>query len=33
MIRINLLPKVEIKKPRKGIGEMFIGTLALLVVL
>jgi len=33
MIRINLLPKVEIRKPRKGIGEIFIGTLALLVVL
>ncbi len=33
MIRINLLPKVEIKKPKKGIGEIFIGTLALLVVL
>lgn len=33
MIRINLLPKVEIKKPRKGVGEMFISTLALLVVL
>ncbi len=33
MIRINLLPKVEIKKPRKGVGEIFIGTLALLVVL
>jgi len=33
MIRINLLPKVDIKKPRKGVGEMFIGTLALLVVL
>ena len=33
MIRINLLPKVEIKKPKKGIGEIFVGTLALLVVL
>jgi len=33
MIRINLLPRVEIKKPIKGIGEIFIGTLALLVVL
>lgn len=33
MIRINLLPKVEIKKPRRGVGEIFIGTLALLVVL
>lgn len=33
MIRINLLPRVEIKKPKKGIGEIFIGTLALLVVL
>ena len=33
MIKINLLPKVEIKKPKKGIGEIFVGTLALLVVL
>ena len=33
MIRINLLPKVEIKKPKRGVGEIFIGTLALLVVL
>ena len=33
MIRINLLPKVEVKAPKKGVSELFLGCLALLAVL
>jgi len=33
MIRINLLPKVEVKAPKKGVSELFLGSLALLAVL
>ena len=33
MIRINLLPKVDVKAPKKGVSELFLGSLALLAVL
>ena len=33
MIKINLLPKVDVKAPKKGVSELFLGSLALLAVL
>ena len=33
MIRINLLPKLEVKAPKKGVSELFLGSLAILAVL
>lgn len=33
MIRINLLPKHQVKEPSRGLGEVFLGLLVLLMVL
>ena len=33
MIRINLLPKAEVVTPKRGVSELFLGSLALLAVL
>ena len=33
MIKINLLPKVDVKAPKKGVSELFLGSLAILAVL
>ena len=33
MIRINLLPKAEVVAPKRGVSELFLGSLALLAVL
>ena len=33
MIRINLLPRIEVKAPKKGVSELFLGSLAILAVL